>query len=1828
MNRLGVFIIALFLLIPSGVSAEWLMFGNGAERNFVADITERTIQKRTPVPSWDRGSSSEEVYSWGTAIGNFTPNIGGDPYDRNVLHVVYVTAEEDGDWLKGYLEIRDGGNPGKLMWQRDLGNIKNQNNQSLQNDFESYDAAFGTPVISDFDGNGLMDVAVVTTNGIVQFFEPEIEYDSSNVNYDQSNNGETWSYSSGFTVVRTNPAVTSFNGGNDLVISGIDLDNDEIAVVAVDGATGDEIWTFEQSGTEVSSPAVYEDGSSRKIFVSVYDNNNLEVYAIQGGSGVSSWNPKTIGSIVNPNDVNLHPMLPSIAIADVTDEDSGKEIIVPQPAATDGGDSQLWVYTLDGGYAEDWDSAYSLDSGGDMDATPAVGDVDGDGDAEIIAITWIDPGSGDGESTTVWSINSDHTLDWETTYDQENSDGCQGWPRCDDDEHAIASPVLAVIYTDDGEDNLDVFTCTTPYCHALDGNDGGDGGGAKDSLWDIKLEGRQNDNRIFTSPAASDVDGDGLLDFIIDGAVYSADLADLTLKSSDITMTDSEGDVISEIEEGQSVKLSIDVRNEGNHDALDVDIEVRLDSINGTLLHSETIDIQANSIQDLEDFTWVSEGQGEHKFWVMCLVDSDENEEVRYDNNNASKSLLVRPQYGLELEILDNTKTVDVNNAAVFDLNITNMGLQIDNYNISVEVMNPQWEISFPAVIEDVASNTTSDFQVSFTPKNNVTAAEHLFTIIATSQGNTSRFDSTTVGITLNQYYGLRVIMPLNYQKVFPGNTLFYPVKIINDGNGEDTFDLYTSSDWGAQTRIDGSPSGEITLAAFRSVDAELKIVVPDTVSVNDFKEIPFTAISQGDSTISISKVSNTSIGIMRAENAVRGILPGESSSFNFEFLNPTNSSNNFTLSILSGAPEWDISISPEVSVESNEKGTGNIQFTAPNTAEPGTTFEMEVGFGNGEILDQITILLEVNNLQGIRIWSIDDKFSEFASPGETVYFDVRVVNYESQEQEVDLSYNSDELSGWSVKFNNQSSWSKTLPSGSSTSVSIGVTPPSSESVDTVDLEIEGSTPGFLPVYFYSNVTVNQEFGVSVGSNPVTTLLGNVSQLVKVLVTNTGNGPDIFDVTYQGEWVVNTTNSYAFEGFESREISIPVNSGLVAPGTQSSVYVTVNSSKSKLAGNELSDSSTLDFVVTAIKPVSSQSISLQRGQTASFDLAILSLNTLGDPTSRVITEVAGDTYWWASFDDTEEFEGEDTLIVSVGEPQVYSATVTIPENAEAGSYSFILKVTDYNEQSHVSSLTYTVNVAQEYSITFDLQSSTTEVNPGDTATWTFLVTNKGNGVDSVSLASSGIPESWVSEFDESNFELASQPPNPTSKFVTLTVNVPSNETSGQYSFEIVADSLGTSSSIMLNLTINAIYQIGMSVIGDSELIGQAGQSIYFQFDVTNLGNSEDEYILTTTGTMISQATPNNLGWSSKVIGSSNTESNYLKVTVPQSNDGPWNAVVTVSSVGDSTLTNSLKFTLTGQVLPDAIIRDLTLTPSNPKPDERVTARFSIFAEDADLDSIYYTVYLDNNVIGGDRVFGIEANGFEVVTFSFTAGEGDHLFKVKLDELGDISESDITNNEIEQSFTVESDASSNVIIYLIVIVVAAVAGAVYYRYSQRDKSPRLSIKKKPVISEPSIKFPIILNCLKCSSRVRVARPGSFRCPSCKSVSEVDANGEMEITEESADSEDEVENKVSAAIPNREEKEIKSSSRLSRMERFLAGNKEEEIEEKPKGPKLSASERLRLLKEEDISKEEAEQDSDDSEEEIIDSENDKEKPQRSKKRKDPPKGGSFGPTVGGF
>ena len=153
-------------------------------------------------------------------------------------------------------------------------------------------------------------------------------------------------------------------------------------------------------------------------------------------------------------------------------------------------------------------------------------------------------------------------------------------------------------------------------------------------------------------------------------------------------------------------------------------------------------------------------------------------------------------------------------------------------------------------------------------------------------------------------------------------------------------------------------------------------------------------------------------------------MLPGSNASFSVEFLNPTNQTDVFSVSISSGDPEWDTIISPfDISLGSGETGNGWVNFTVPNTAEPETSYPMVFAFGNDQTLDTINVVLEIVPLSGARLWSIDDSFQAYADPDGPAYFDIRVVNYEDQDLDIDLSYDQDLMVGWNVLFNNQSEW-------------------------------------------------------------------------------------------------------------------------------------------------------------------------------------------------------------------------------------------------------------------------------------------------------------------------------------------------------------------------------------------------------------------------------------------------------------------------------------------------------------------------------------------------------------------------------------------------------------------------------------------------------------------------------------------------------------------------------------------------------------------------------------------------------------------------------------
>ncbi len=1706
-RRATALLLVLLLALPSA-SGDWAMFGGDATHSGLAAPTDRSIDKREPVVSWDRGNGDpgndcsgvaecETVFSWGSVIGNFSAGVDGE-YDRNVLHIAYATAEEDGDDLRGFLEIRDGGFPGRLMWKRDLGIVRDSSNNSLETEFASYDAAYATPVLGDFNGNGRPDIAIATPHGVVEFFEPKISWNSGSGTYGGSgavwSNGH-WSYDTGLTIIRSNPAVADLDGGDDLVISGL-TDEGTAAVIALDG-NGTRLWRYEFDATEVSSPVVLRESASRKIFVSFHDNGNLKVYGIQGGNAISGWGPKTVGSIVDPDDGNLHPLLPSLLLADFTDDD-GTEIIVPRPAPEDGGDASLHVYQLDGTAAADWGSSYTFSDGGDMDATPAIGDVDGDGDLELVAVTWLDPSAtSNTEETHVWALEADRTQLWHTTYDTSSGGG---W---DDDEHAIASPILAVINTEDslGSDNWDVFSCTTPECFALDGSDGRSGGGGQSELWHVTLENRENSNRIFNSPAAADVDGDGLLDLVVDGSVWSADLADLAVYRDDITITNADGDEVDAALEGEELTFfPLTVRNEGNHDALDITVEVRLDDpASGELLHEEQeLDIDANSVLDLTSFDWTAPAPGEYRIWVVCVIDATSNEEVRYDNNNASRPLTVRPQYGVELETANASRDADPGGAAVFSVTLRNSGVVADNYTITA-TLPTGWGGSWPANASDVAPNATVALAVTVDANASASAGEHLVTLVATSQGDANASASLALRVNVSQHYGVALELPVAAQRVFPDTWVSYPVRVTNSGNGNDTFDLFTGTNWQAQIRIGGAPAGQASLGPGATAQAELQLRPPADAGWNESREIFFTATSQGNSSHSASVVTNTSVGGMMAASPVAGALPGGVASFRLELANLGDASDDFELALVAGDPGWESSLEPaSLTLAADEHGFAWLNFTIPREASPGTAHNLTLRASSSAIQEQVALRLEVLAPSGLGLWPLEEGNDRaFVDPGATAWFDLQVLNHEDEPLDVTLSATLPD--GWSASFDNSSGWSKSVPAGGAATVSLGITAPDdAEAVETAHAVIE-ATSGSRLARFHANVTVNQDFGVAVAMPPEAKLLGNVSTTLRFTVTNDGNGADSLEITVGGAWVSGSTEELPFAPFESRELTVIANPGMAAPGTLAQLTVDARSLTADEAGLDITAGNSSTLVATGLQLLAAPEGPVAPGETVQFLLGAVALYDPGSATTRLVVEAQGDDAGWATVAGIEEFEGRDTLVVGVGVPEIVTVNVSVPADASAGAHVITLRVEDNEESAHVSTVALELEVSQSHGFALLLVSGPATAAPGGEANWLVDLRNSGNGNDSATFTLEGLPAGWNVTFTPDNATLGAG----ANVAIGLRVTVGSDATAGSHGFTLVAQGVDANASLPLELNVSSTRGVSLVMTDPASQSGRAGQTLFYRYTVTNSGNAADTIELDASGLLATQGGAV-LDWTVATLGAGVEKPGYLRITVPDGS-GPWSGTLSARSSSDSAVVDTVALSLASESISDAYLEDLRISPSSPAEGDRVTASVTVLAGGADLESVYVGFYLDGTFIGGERVNQIAAGWRDnVVAVSFDATEGSHRLEAVIDPDNEVAESDESNNELELAFTVESGGGL-LPFYLLFVALAAVGGAVFYRYRNRERKPALPKRSGPTLAEPSVKFPLVLNCQQCGSRVRVPRPGAFRCPACKHVARVEPDG---------------------------------------------------------------------------------------------------------------------------
>ena len=378
------------------------------------------------------------------------------------------------------------------------------------------DEARSSPAIIDIDGDTSIDIVAGTTSGwVVEAMERTGVFKWTFPSPPQRDGPFAWHSSpaiadldptvSGLEVVIGNQAqgtVYALDGDNsDGVNDGITADVSWYPVLGgTEGVDWDVLWIYETGGSIISTPAIgnLDADADLEVVIGSADGN---IYCLNGKTGLLEWKYTTGGAVYA-----------SAGLADF-DSDGNLEVVI---GSTDGK-----VYFINGDEngngAIDSSEVTSFSTGAQVYSSPALGDVDNDGNIEAIV------GSSD---FNVYSFNYNPTantvtLNWYTATegtvvsspalaDRQNVETYDtDWPMFRN------NPQRTGFYGPTPSGELDIYVGSgDSYLYLLDGNTG------------AVIDRFQTFGPIHTSPSVADVDGDQHLEIAFYDWGYESGCAD------------------------------------------------------------------------------------------------------------------------------------------------------------------------------------------------------------------------------------------------------------------------------------------------------------------------------------------------------------------------------------------------------------------------------------------------------------------------------------------------------------------------------------------------------------------------------------------------------------------------------------------------------------------------------------------------------------------------------------------------------------------------------------------------------------------------------------------------------------------------------------------------------------------------------------------------------------------------------------------------------------------------------------------------------------------------------------------------------------------------------------------------------------------------------------------------------------------------------------------------------------------------------------------------------------------------------------------------------
>jgi len=305
---------------------------------------------------------------------------------------------------------------------------------------------------------------------------------------------------------------------------------------------------------------------------------------------------------------------------------------------------------------------------------------------------------------------------------------------------------------------------------------------------------------------------------------------------------------------------------------------------------------------------------------------------------------------------------------------------------------------------------------------------------------------------------------------------------------------------------------------------------------------------------------------------------------------------------------------------------------------------------------------------------------------------------------------------------------------------------------------------------------------------------------VAVQARNNGSAIDTFDFSATGpaaSWASMSKSSATLSPGETAQLSVAI---IVPAGTAAGGYLVnirgasrSDPSKADQAAIHITVREELVYGVSLSPPTASEQVNA--GDFASFRIMVKNTGTLQD---TVDLAVSGTQVSWASLSKAS------TSLPPNGEEAI-TLTVSVPSDAEAGRYDFVVRGTSRGDSSKTSTSSAAVNVVGEgtasYGVDISPRQLSRALSPGNEASISLTVNNTGDASDTFDISKTGDASAWAL-LDPLNMTLDAGGQG----MVIVDIRVPTAAGAGRYTLTVRATSSGdgtkrSDSIITLDITV-------------------------------------------------------------------------------------------------------------------------------------------------------------------------------------------------------------------------------------------------------------------------------------------------------------------------------------------------------------------------------------------------------------------------------------------